>query len=102
PTATPDLLPLSLHDALPILPQSRRSQQLREGLSSDRGRTYCVAMSRTLTVHPVPGLGAEDVVVGRSGRDQGAVFTGTSDGSIFRDRKSTRLNSSHVKISYAV
>lgn len=41
-------------------------------------------MSRTLTVHPVPGLGAEDVVVGRSGRDQGAVFTGTSDGSIFR------------------
>ncbi|WP_422117037.1 SMP-30/gluconolactonase/LRE family protein [Brachybacterium sp. UNK5269] len=41
-------------------------------------------MSRTLTVHPVPGLGAEDVVVGRSGRDEGAVFTGTSDGSIFR------------------
>ena len=41
-------------------------------------------MPRILTVHPVPGPGAEDVVVGRSGPDEGAVFTGTSDGSIFR------------------
>jgi sugar lactone lactonase YvrE len=35
-------------------------------------------------VIPVPGRGAEDVVVGTSGRDEGAVFTGTADGSIFR------------------
>ena len=41
-------------------------------------------MTRTLTVHPVPGPGAEDVVVGRSGADEGAVFTGTADGSVFR------------------
>lgn len=41
-------------------------------------------MTRTLTVHPVPGAGAEDVVVGLSGRDEGAVFTGTEDGSIWR------------------
>lgn len=41
-------------------------------------------MTGTLVVHPVPGSGAEDVVVGRSGADEGAVFTGTSDGSIFR------------------
>ncbi|QCW50831.1 SMP-30/gluconolactonase/LRE family protein [Nocardioides dongxiaopingii] len=40
--------------------------------------------NRTLTVHPVPGPGAEDVVVGRSGADEGAVFTGTEDGSVFR------------------
>lgn len=33
-----------------------------------------------LTVHPVPGPGAEDVVVG----PDGAVYTGTADGSIFR------------------
>ena len=33
---------------------------------------------------PVPGPGAEDVVVGTHGRDEGAVFTGTADGSIFR------------------
>ena len=36
------------------------------------------------TVHPVPGPGAEDVVVGLHGRDEGAVFTGTADGSIWR------------------
>jgi sugar lactone lactonase YvrE len=37
-----------------------------------------------LVVHPVPGPGAEDVVVGGPGPDEGAVFTGTEDGSIFR------------------
>ena len=41
-------------------------------------------MTRTLAVHPVPGPGAEDVVVGLSGADEGSVFTGTEDGSIFR------------------
>jgi sugar lactone lactonase YvrE len=35
-------------------------------------------------VIPVPGDGAEDVVVGARGPDEGAVFTGTEDGSIFR------------------
>lgn len=35
-------------------------------------------------VVPVPGIGAEDVVVGTHGRDEGAVFTGTDDGSIVR------------------
>jgi len=35
-------------------------------------------------VIPVPGFGAEDVVVGKQGPDEGAVFTGTEDGSIFR------------------
>lgn len=37
-----------------------------------------------LEVVPVPGPGAEDVVVGGPGPDEGAVFTGTEDGSIFR------------------
>lgn len=32
----------------------------------------------------VPGFGAEDVVVGTHGRDEGAVFTGTEDGSVLR------------------
>lgn len=38
----------------------------------------------SFSVVPVPGPGAEDVVVGLSGPDEGAVFTGTEDGSIFR------------------
>ncbi len=42
------------------------------------------ATAPEFTVIPVPGMGAEDVVVGTSGADEGAVFTGTEDGSIFR------------------
>jgi len=38
----------------------------------------------TFDVIPVPGPGAEDVVVATSGPDEGATFTGTEDGSIFR------------------
>lgn len=38
----------------------------------------------TFSVIPVPGPGAEDVVVATSGPDEGAVFTGTGDGAIFR------------------
>ena len=35
-------------------------------------------------VYPVPGPGAEDVLVGLAGPDEGAVFTGTEDGAIHR------------------
>ncbi|WP_067435907.1 SMP-30/gluconolactonase/LRE family protein [Nocardioides jensenii] len=38
----------------------------------------------SITVIQVPGPGAEDVVVGTSGPDEGAVFTGTADGMLFR------------------
>ena len=39
---------------------------------------------RSLQVVPVPANGAEDVVVATRGPDEGAVFTGTEDGSIYR------------------
>lgn len=38
----------------------------------------------TFSVVPVPGPGAEDVVVATTGPDEGAVFTGTGDGVIWR------------------
>ncbi|WP_372729586.1 SMP-30/gluconolactonase/LRE family protein [Nocardioides sp.] len=41
-------------------------------------------MSQSFQVIPVHAAGAEDVVVGTHGVDEGAVFTGTEDGSIFR------------------
>lgn len=41
-------------------------------------------MVSTLEVVALPADGAEDVVVGTRGRDEGAVFTGTEDGSIWR------------------
>lgn len=40
--------------------------------------------SPRFTVHRVPADGAEDVVVATDGPDEGAVFTGTVDGSIWR------------------
>src|SRR5690606_41629200 len=54
----------------------------------------------TLSLHdalPICGNGTGAVVV--AGVDGGVVDHG---GARLRDRKSTRLNSSHVKISYAV
>ena len=39
-------------------------------------------MSEPVTVHPVPAMGAEDVVVA----DNGLVYTGTEDGSVFAVR----------------
>ena len=38
----------------------------------------------SIEVYPVPGPGAEDVVVAGSGPDEGAVFTGTEDGALWR------------------
>jgi sugar lactone lactonase YvrE len=40
----------------------------------------------TMRVFQVPGHGAEDVVVAGEGRDEGAVFTGTEDGALWRVR----------------
>lgn len=38
----------------------------------------------TIEIIPVPATGTEDVVVATHGRHEGAVFTGTEDGSIWR------------------
>lgn len=51
---------------------------------TDRPQQQARRNTHTLTVHPVAGPGAEDVVVATSGRDEGAVFTGTADGSVLR------------------
>src|SRR5256885_7483518 len=73
-TATTEIYTLSLHDALPILPRGVRAQSrhLRSGQGGRR-------LSRG---------------------DRGA--RGGGRGRPWPDRKSTRLNSSHLVISYAV
>jgi sugar lactone lactonase YvrE len=43
-----------------------------------------MSLDSGIAVFPVPGRGAEDVVVATSGPDEGAVFTGTEDGGIWR------------------
>src|SRR3712207_7265434 len=80
-TATTEIYTLSLHDALPIsrhfqpLPAARRGRGLPASPSVE-GRAACVQQRRRGRLRA------------RSRRP--------------RDRKSTRLNSSHANISYAV
>src|SRR5690554_4047287 len=46
--------------------------------------------------------GDKDDFSGNEGTDTESTGTGTGHGTAGKDRKSTRLNSSHVRISYAV
>src|SRR5690606_42136402 len=80
---TTEIYTLSLHDALPILgaaaehPQCRDNHEHRDEHETDDPEE-----------HPVPAREFSDDTGGERADE--------------RDRKSTRLNSSHVKISYAV
>src|SRR5258707_14078525 len=85
-TATTEIYTLSLHDALPILPR------------------FCM-MSRG-TIIGGPSAAAAFAAAGASGLTT-AKFRPSNDcsdrhGNRCLDRKSTRLNSSHANISYAV
>src|SRR5205807_8227950 len=83
-TATPDIYTLSLHDALPI-----SDRPVAEAAGRRRRRRVDLRVRlqpRLLHRRPVVALGAD-----HRGGDPGA-----------GDRKSTRLNSSHLVISYAV
>src|SRR5690606_41288605 len=80
PTPTPEIYTLSLHDALPI-----------SGLRQYRGKD---ALPKVLG-----GLGIAIISTSKGiMTDSKARLQGVGG----EDRKSTRLNSSHVKISYAV
>src|SRR5690606_41192951 len=95
------LSPLSLHDALPIC--------------GDRFLNMFAALARTFPVLPLAGaktrfqpVYVEDVaevmwrcLIEPDSAGQIYALAGPTTYSL-RDRKSTRLNSSHVKISYAV
>src|SRR3712207_7913228 len=82
-TATTEIYTLSLHDALPIYALDEQMRVLLHQLAVLEG----------------PGLGlvgvADEVLVHLALGDEGHLLS-------HRDRKSTRLNSSHANISYAV
>src|SRR5205807_6192337 len=89
-TATTEIYPLSLHDALPISrdePRQRRQLRQRKEPKIDVRRTF--AHDRDRAAH-------------HAGRSQDQVVGGQQEPDQQRDRKSTRLNSSHLVISYAV
>src|SRR5207253_9020112 len=94
---TPDIYPLSLHDALPIFelavdpaPQAPRVG-VADGLGQQGGRHVLVGDG------PLEPLDREAADAGGA-----AVGGGGERPAVDQDRKSTRLNSSHVAISYAV
>src|SRR5688572_31852492 len=84
-TPTTQLYTLSLHDALPI-------SRVREEVGPLRGQP--------LAVGAVSGEDAADLPV--FGGDERVDLPLALDDEPHRDRKSTRLNSSHSQISYAV
>src|SRR3712207_6886368 len=83
-TATTEIYTLSLHDALPICSNFKSIAELQ-------GEEYVVLHAKLMHVYNAPT---------RSGKKMTKATA--SDGSGFIDRKSTRLNSSHANISYAV
>src|SRR5690606_40532101 len=98
PAPTP-ISPLSLHDALPICLAVRDDGPLDE-------RVGLVQLSRVHTRQLEIRLGGLDQVLHLAVVSGGAMTDAESHLDIIKqghqDRKSTRLNSSHVKISYAV
>src|SRR5690606_42069874 len=92
PSPLPETYTLSLHDALPIYRGSRQIFRVHRQ-DGPAGRAECAPQRRTAREpYQVAGLAAGS-----------ACAAGVSAGHAWhQDRKSTRLNSSHVKISYAV
>src|SRR3712207_8310675 len=87
-TATTEIYTLSLHDALPIY------------LSAWNKNSANFPVSRS---RPVPLFGTPRAAHGYLLRPEESVFvTHEAMRRYERDRKSTRLNSSHANISYAV
>src|SRR5690606_41913543 len=98
PSATPHITTLSLHDALPIF-----SHQYSVDAQSDRLMRMQVAEGTWEVIAKVPRLqGLAMVAHGQSLYRIGGFEARNQAGEEHEDRKSTRLNSSHVKVSYAV
>src|SRR5690606_40688593 len=92
--ATSPSAPLSLHDALPISDRSARRPTVGDAsniIVGTAGKAYRAEVGATFPTGPEEPWGSDFT-------DMGFI---TPDG-LEEDRKSTRLNSSHVKISYAV
>src|SRR5690606_41239125 len=100
--ASPESYTLSLHDALPISSAYLTIRIFRHGFASIRF-VYWVLMA-LIALHLVFGIIANQVQAGTI-IIGGRMYLRTIPFFLLAlaiDRKSTRLNSSHVKISYAV
>src|SRR5690606_41473985 len=100
--ATTLIYSLSLHDALPIYSKvigvvSQKDEKVENPTAKDINKTGVVA--RILRVLKMPD-GNTTVII--QGKKRFKVVEVITEKPYMKDRKSTRLNSSHVKISYAV
>src|SRR5690606_40958819 len=92
-TSTTEIYTLSLHDALPIF----------QGLTSYAMYGPKNKFNNTLSDAEINAVTAQELVdrmKNLNNYEQTVIYYGPEP--IKKDRKSTRLNSSHVKISYAV
>src|SRR5690606_41886005 len=91
----------SLHDALPISPGVVVGVVVQMHLAQDD--LSLVGDGATVEGAVAVAQRQPAQVQGRARKDlQDAIVARAVDDRLVRDRKSTRLNSSHVKISYAV
>src|SRR5699024_11308188 len=90
---------LYLHDALPILILTGDNQRVADAIAQELGidRVYAQVLpdEKQDKIEELQAEGKNVAMVGDGINDAPALAT-------FLDRKSTRLNSSHVSISYAV
>src|SRR5690606_41928636 len=95
PPPPPELYPLSLYDALPISAKDAPGEQLEAGIGPLIGIAHGLALldDGDQPVEPRVRLLHGNTAPLKFGNEVGLAAL---------DRKSTRLNSSHVKISYAV
>src|SRR5690606_41995280 len=98
PPATPPAPPLSLHDALPISSTSSAPTAARDTTPAATPSP----VSRSATTVRRLDLVTPLVVSVLPAHRRFAVLDSSAMTMQSSDRKSTRLNSSHVKISYAV
>src|SRR5690606_41524508 len=95
-SAPPEIYPLSLHDALPISVKLRKE---RIGRLLQMHANHRDEIKEVRAGDIAAAVGLKDVTTGDTLCD---VINVIMLERMELDRKSTRLNSSHVKISYAV
>src|SRR5690606_41977094 len=95
----PTLPPLSLHDALPISALARETPATAREPGVLARETRVLARKHRVTARELGVCARERGVRARENRVPGRRHGIRTP---LTDRKSTRLNSSHVKISYAV
>src|SRR5690606_41439832 len=100
--ATHYIYTLSLHDALPIFTYTCyvSSDYLNEHVRSER-TSFDIAENVDDLLNKVSFKDIRDAVLERTREYLQDVLAENVSAGRKRDRKSTRLNSSHVKISYA-